>query len=352
MINHKGLMGAIGALVALISSAWMPNNQVQAALFNPPPGRSTPSEATGGASRGSFFTPKGNGGVNEATGGASRGSFFTPKGNGGVNEATGGASRGSFFTPAPSRRTVREATGGASRGNTLFTPKGQRRIIRESTGGASRGTIFRRSRGKSIVKESTGGGSRVGVYHLNPTTISNGTPDALIAVLPQTYSGTTLSERPTIQVYIPASEAKSAVFSLQDANGNVQYQTRLAVADKAGVISIRLPENAPALRLGENYQWFLALEIDQELSPRTPYVDGWVQRIAPTPELTAALQNPDAMKRAEALGQNGLWYDCAAAMAQLRLTQPDNATVSQEWRELLEAVDLKDIVKAPIVAAL
>jgi hypothetical protein len=327
-MNYRSLMSLLGAIVAIGGTAWLPGMSAHASFFNPPPGRGT---------------------VNEATGGASRGSFFVPKGSGTVNEATGGASRGSFFTPAPNRRTLREATGGASR-SSLFTPRPGRRTVREATGGASRTSLFRTKR-QPVVKESTGGGSRIGVYHLNPNLVGAAGPSAMMALLPQSYSGTTIQERPTTFVYIPPSEAKTAIFSLHDENSNVQYQATIAVPETGGVIAIPLPSNAPALAVGKNYQWFMALQIDGELTPRTPYVDGWIQRIAAPAEMMANLNGKDAMKRAEILGQNGIWYDCVAELAQARLQQPSDQISQREWQELLNDAELKDIAQVPILAA-
>ncbi len=53
------------------------------------------------------------------------------------------------------------------------------------------------------------------------------------------------------------------------------------VLEQSLVIAIKLPADAPALAVGKNYQWFLALKIDGQLNQSTPYVDGWIQRIQP-----------------------------------------------------------------------
>ncbi|MHC5612335.1 MAG: DUF928 domain-containing protein [Nostoc sp.] len=254
--------------------------------------------------------------------------FTPPTNNGSPSQATGGASRGSMFTPAAGNGVPRQATGGASRGN-VFTP-----------------TV-----GKGAPQQASGGASRVGTYYLNPSTVSATEPAALIALLPENFYGTTVSERPTILVYLPASNAQEAVFSLKDEAGNIQHQMKIPVAGKTGIIAIKLPANAPALTVGKNYQWFLALKLDGQLSPSTPYVDGWVQRIQPSAELATAMQGQDALKRATALGKNGVWYDCVATLAAVYTAQPSNATLGKEWEELLSSVSLKQIVTANLLAS-
>ncbi|MEH2289732.1 DUF928 domain-containing protein [Nostoc sp.] len=276
---------------------------------------------------------------------------FTPPANSGSpRQATGGASRGSIFTPTVGKGAPRQATGGASRGN-LFTPAVGKGTPRQATGGASRGNLFTPAVGKGAPQQASAGASRVGTYYLNPATTSTAQPAALIALLPQNFYGTTVSERPTILVYLPASNAQEAVFSLKDEAGNMQYQMNISVAGRTGVIAIKLPANAPALAVGKNYQWFLALKVDGQLSPSTPYVDGWVQRIQPSAELATAIQEQDALKRATVLGKNGVWYDCVATLASVYTAQPDNATLRKQWEELLSSVSLKEIVTANLLAS-
>lgn len=306
-MNHK-FLSTIGATVLIISSAGTPWESAHAVPFSPPPGSGAPSQATGGASRGNLFTPA--------------------DGNGAPSQATGGASRGSLFRPL-NRRAPRSTSGGASRGN-FFVPSAQNRTPRQAASGAS----------------------RLGTYELNPAIVGAGGPAAMMALLPQTYAGTTISERPTILVYLPATSAETLMFSLKDEAGRSIYETTVPVSAEAGVRAIALPATAPALEIGKNYQWFVALKVDGRLSPSTPYVDGWIQRIQPSAELAAALKQGDALKRATALGQDGVWYDCAAIVASLRANQPNNDSLLQQWSELLSSVDLGAIKQAPVLGTI
>ena len=317
----------LGLIALMTSGMW---NSAYGITFTPPIDSGAPRQATGGASRGNLFTPNSR--------------------NAAPRHATGGASRGNLFTPNSRNAAPRYATGGASRGN-LFTPNSRNAAPRQATGGASRGELFTPASDKGAPQEASGGASRVGTYYLNPSTVGAAGPAALIALLPQSFYGTTVSERPTIMVYIPATNAEEAVFSLKDEAGNTQYQTTIPVAGKTGVMGVKLPADAPALALGKNYQWFLALKVDGKLNPSTPYVDGWIQRIQPTAELATAMQQRDALKRATAFGKSGVWYDCVETLATLHTSQPKNATILKQWEELLSSVSLKEIVKAPLLAS-
>jgi Domain of Unknown Function (DUF928) len=378
------LLGAI----ALLTPLTLPH-PTQAATFTPPPGSVAPSNATGGASRGSFFTPTGapqvstggasrgqffapNGAPQTATGGASRGQFFAP--NGAPQTAMGGASRGRFFAPVGAPQTAiggasrgrffapvgapQTAIGGASRGQ-FFVPSG---APQTAIGGASRGQFFApsgapqttgggASRGDFLnsngaPQTTVGGGSRIGTFYLNANSLSQ--QFALIALLPQTYHGTTISEQPTFLVYLPRSNAQDAIFSLKDKEGNLTYQMVLPVTGKEGIIAIKLPKTAPILQVGKDYQWFFALKIDGQLSPSTPYVDGWVQRIQPPADLAKFGKTDSPLEQANDLAKRGIWYDSAAMLAELRSRQPSSELMAKEWSEFLTSVGLTDMETAPI----
>ncbi len=93
----------------------------------------------------------------------------------------------------------------------------------------------------------------------------------------------------------------------------------------------------------------MALKIDSRLTPSTPYVDGWVQRIARTAETDKILKLSSPIAQAEALASTGIWYDCAAILAQQLETQPENATTQKHWQDLLASVGLQSVTNAPML---
>jgi hypothetical protein len=137
------------------------------------------------------------------------------------------------------------------------------------------------------------------------------------------------------------------VFSLKDEAGNLKHQMVVPVAGREGIVSIKLPKTAPTLEIGKNYQWFFALKVNGQLSPGTPYVDGWVQRIQPPTAIAQAAQR-SPLDQANTLAKLGIWYDSAAMLAELRSRQPTSELMAQEWSEFLTSVDLTDIKTAPI----
>jgi Domain of Unknown Function (DUF928) len=322
-MKHHFIAGSLGVIACFSAIAGSPWDAAQAVPFTPPPDNSSPSEATGGASRGSTFVPpRNNLAPQQSTGGASRGSVFAPPTNNAApQQSTGGASRGSIFAPPTNNSAPQQATGGASRG--VFTPPTDNAAPQQSTGGASR---------TNLQGDYIGAGRAV----------------SMMAIAPQSFYGTTLSDRPTFMAYVPASNAHEVVFSLKDADDNMHYQMRLPISGESGMMAIQLPANAPPLEVGKNYHWYVAILVDGSMSPSTPFVDAWVQRIEASPQLQQALTQGTDLQDAEALATQGVWYDSVALLAHLRSSDPTSKAVASNWAELLNSVDLAEVVKAPM----
>jgi hypothetical protein len=117
------------------------------------------------------------------------------------------------------------------------------------------------------------------------------------------------------------------------------------------MMAIALPADAPELAMNQYYQWYVALNVEGELNPSTPYVDGWIQRVAPSATVQAAMQQGDLLKQAEVLGAEGIWYDCVAKLAALRAQEPDNEILQKQWTELLGSVGLQEVSQVQLSAA-
>jgi Domain of Unknown Function (DUF928) len=246
--------------------------------------------------------------------------FAPPIDNSAPRSAVGGASRGSFFTPPADNSAPRRAAGGASRGR-FFTPPVDNSAPRRAAGGAARGNSD-----ASI-----------------PAVMM------IVGLTPQSFYGTTVSDRPTILVYLPESEAQEVIFSLKDEANHLLYSMTAPVSG-AGVYAFKIPSDATPLEISKNYHWFAALKFNHELTPGSPYVDGWIKRIEASTQLSKALAQGDLLEDAAALGAAGVWYDSVAKLASLRSTQPQSEAIAHHWTELLSSVGLQDLSTAPLVA--
>ncbi|MGB0560831.1 MAG: DUF928 domain-containing protein [Spirulinaceae cyanobacterium] len=311
--------------------------------FVPAPDEGAPRQSQGGASRGSlnFVPASGAGAPRQSQGGASRGNFnFVPaSGAGAPRQSQGGASRGewSFIPPAGSGQPS-QSRGGASRGDWNFIPAPESDAPQHSRGGASRDEWnFTPAPEDGAPRQSRGGASR------------NDWPQQLLTLTPEAGYGQTTASHPQFLFYLPESNAQSGVFRLKDEAGTVVYEQTLTDAHQAGIVAIQLPEHLPALEVEQYYQWYVVLQFDAELQPASPFVEAWVKRVEPTPEMHQAQADGQTLAYAELMAKSGIWYDTVATLNQLRATEPSSAELANHWQELLTSVGLESVVTVPAV---
>lgn len=162
------------------------------------------------------------------------------------------------------------------------------------------------------------------------------------ALVPESHYGLTAAARPTILAYLPETSATEVFFSIKGEDKQLHYEASLPISGKAGLLSLNLPDDAPALESGKHYQWFLAVKCNNELRPSSPFVDGWIQRVQVDRTVsTVAAQSP-SIQKAASLGAAGFWYDTLATLMQLKQQQPNNQEIAQSWREVLEWTQFSD----------
>ncbi|MGB7416434.1 MAG: DUF928 domain-containing protein [Thermosynechococcaceae cyanobacterium] len=156
------------------------------------------------------------------------------------------------------------------------------------------------------------------------------------ALVPESHYGLTSAERPTILAYLPETSATEVFFSIKSEDKRLHYETSLPISGKAGLMSVTLPKNAPALESGKHYQWFLAVKCNNELRPSSPFVDGWIQRVPADRTVSSVTAQSPSLQKAASLGAAGYWYDTLATLTQLKQQQPQNSEIAQSWRDVLE----------------
>lgn len=174
----------------------------------------------------------------------------------------------------------------------------------------------------------------------------DGNPQGLTAIIldKEQPELTTLSH-PTILIYIPKTEAKTADFVVFDHQSNSPvYKTAINLPKEPGIIAITIPKDQPELQPGI-YRWTVSLVCD---SSKPPFVQGMIQRVQPNSELTEALQKTPA-EQWSVYAQAGIWYDAIATLATLRQAQPNNPQLESDWKKLLQQVKLDALVTAPLI---
>ncbi len=306
-----------------------------------PPGDVAPTTSVGGGVRGNVqFAAPGDVAPTTSVGGGVRGNVqFAAPGDVAPTNSVGGGVRGDVQFAAPGDVAPTNSVGGGVRGDVQFTAPGNATPT-NSVGGGVRSDVEFTAPGNAAPTNSVGGGVR-----------SEDLP-AMTALLPPSKLGLTVSARPTFFVYLPPTLSKEVFFSLQDEQGKHHYQTRLKLSGKGGIISITLPENAPELDMNKHYLWFFApIQPNGILQPDNYVVTGWVKRVQP--KVTGSRQSSSsAIEQATAYAQAGIWYDTLKVLAMAQKSQSDNATLTQEWKALLEQMELSAIATQPFAERL
>ena len=197
---------------------------------------------------------------------------------------------------------------------------------------------------EDMPKSSMGGASRTIGQCVNQ--IESNLPFS--ALLPASTQGLTARSHPMILAYLPETSAKNLFFSWRDEDNQDHYQAILPIQKEAGIISLSLSQNAPPLKVGKSYQWALGIMCDGRLQPDSPMVQGQVKRIELASDIQNRLDEDISLKNAALYGENGLWYDTVATLAQLKTAQPNDRELESNWNELLNSVGLTEIVEAPL----
>jgi hypothetical protein len=181
---------------------------------------------------------------------------------------------------------------------------------------------------------------------LNPSNPScKTTSKPLTALIPVKNPVLTTREHPTFLFYVPyaSDDVRFGEFSLLvgPEEKTRLYKTRFTLPQTPGIVSITLP-SAPeyALEEGQYYHWYFKLYCQTNTSSQ-PSVDvnGWVQRVALTPERERQINaaTPD------------VWYDASANLAESLRASPQDARLRNDWLNLLKSIGSEDLAQEPLV---
>lgn len=222
--------------------------------------------------------------------------------------------------------------------------------------GLARAVTFVPPMEEGAPNQTTGGASRNGGQCLFDLNDPGATKLQVTPILPQSNYGMTVSERPTILVYLPEHNAPEGLLTVRNEDRTLHYRTIVPISKAEGIVALRIPEEAPGLIEGKNYQWYFQLKCKGKRHPSNPIASGWVKRIEQN-KVASRSQSisvgesaiEPSLEKAASLGAAGVWYDTAAMMLQLRQTLPQDREIADNWAELMNSVELEAIANAPIV---
>lgn len=165
--------------------------------------------------------------------------------------------------------------------------------------------------------------------------------------------GLTSTEHPRFWFSVPYDPAKvSAIeFVLQNNQDQTLYRTPIPVPSTPGIISVKLPSTVSGLETNQQYHWFLKVRAVCEPNQATTldYVEGWVQRTRLDKELSDRLTQATLLQQAALYAENGIWYDALTTLAELKLAQPEDRAIAQDWTDLLKSVGLGNLATQPLI---
>lgn len=170
------------------------------------------------------------------------------------------------------------------------------------------------------------------------------------SLLPSSNYGLTLAEHPTLWVYVPPSSAQEMLLNLTDTTGQVYYQSRFLVPPEGGIFGLSVPDEIPAMEIGQLYHWGVAVLCSGQLRPDSPFIEGWIRRTTLSTELNDQLGIVSPLERAMIYGEQGLWYDTLSTLVELRQQRATDSLsiVDSSWENLLHSANLSGFAAEPV----
>jgi hypothetical protein len=178
---------------------------------------------------------------------------------------------------------------------------------------------------------------------LNPDVAAcRGVGDRLRALVPIENPVLTTAAHPTILFYVPfgADTIQYGEFMLLSWPQEREwvYNIRFMLPAHGGIVKVTLPTQAQtALQEDRTYHWYFQLYCKGGNGEQPDIsVDGYIQRVAATPERDRQI----AQATAE------IWYDSLANVATQLQTAPQDGELRRQWRSLLQTIGAEEVAPA------
>jgi hypothetical protein len=171
-------------------------------------------------------------------------------------------------------------------------------------------------------------------------------PGKLAALVMNNGNDYTLSDSPTLWVYVPFP--KNSVSSIHlavydSAERNPVYDKTFRNLRTPGLVAIPLSpggRNAFSLKVGQTYRWYLGVKCQSTGDSPDAEIGGWIQRKATTPALKQQLAVP-SRQQYKVYQQNQIWYDAINSLTKEYLKDPNNSELKRAWADLLKKLRVK-----------
>ncbi len=190
------------------------------------------------------------------------------------------------------------------------------------------------------TRNSYGGGTRGDCFSDGQKPLTSLTPKT------NNKQELTLASHPTIFIYVPENTAIAGEFILKDSTQKKVYEDIVSLPDSQGIIDIKIPTDQPELKVGKNYNWTFSLICETPIPEAV--VQGSIQRVNPSADLTIKLQKTPDSDRWLIYSEAGIWYEALVTLAEQIRSNPNDVKLTSEWQKLLNSVGLNEVATEPL----
>ena len=166
---------------------------------------------------------------------------------------------------------------------------------------------------------------------------------ALVALAPD-HVGLTAREQPTLFWYTSKTTDRPFELTLiEDHAINPIVEVTLPPPTQPGVQRIRLSDYGVRLSTGTEYQWFVALVLDENHRSKDILTGGKIERVDLPESVLARLAHVSHEKSTAIYAEAGYWYEAIAAASDAIDASSHPTGVRDARASLLEQVGLKDV---------
>ncbi len=174
----------------------------------------------------------------------------------------------------------------------------------------------------------------------------------VVALMPKTDIGLTVAEKPTFFFRVSKTSVQEVKFNLLNEKGDaIIYDKVLPLNNTGDVMSFTLPADAPALEVGKEYQWEVVVNCDPYDQNGNPRVATAIKRVQPSPTLMSKIAQAKPSDRPFLYAEDGIWIDALSTLAKLRVANPNDSELKEEWTTLLTSAGLQNIATAPLIGS-
>jgi len=171
----------------------------------------------------------------------------------------------------------------------------------------------------------------------------------VVHVLAPQQIGLTVAEQPTLYWHLDKETPHVVEITLSEVGGvSPLARVELAGPVAAGLHPFRLAAQGKRLALGKEYEWFVAVVLDQEQRSQDIIAGGGLQRVALPSGLPERLSGRGAKEAGAIYAGAGLWYDAIDAMVERTDKTPPLAELANQFQTILQQEGINGVQLTPL----